>query len=115
MDHNNSGDASQCPFLSGDQKKSAGRGTSNRDWWPNELKLNILRQNAKKNDPMGEDFDYAEAFKSVDFEALKKDVINLMTDSQDWWPADYGHYGGFMIRMAWHSAGTYRTRYLLGK
>ena len=109
MDHNNSGDASQCPFLSGDQKKSAGRGTSNRDWWPNELKLNILRQNAKKNDPMGEDFDYAEAFKSVDFEALKKDVINLMTDSQDWWPADYGHYGGFMIRMAWHSAGTYRV------
>ena len=109
MDHNNSGDASQCPFLSGDQKKSAGRGTSNRDWWPNELKLNILRQNAKKNDPMGEDFDYAEAFKSLDFEALKKDVINLMTDSQDWWPADYGHYGGFMIRMAWHSAGTYRV------
>ena len=109
MDHNNGGDVSKCPFLSGDQKKSAGRGTSNRDWWPNELKLNILRQHATKNNPMGEDFDYAEAFKSVDFAALKQDVIDLMTDSQDWWPADYGHYGGFMIRMAWHSAGTYRV------
>ena len=108
MDHSNS-DASQCPFLSGDQKKTAGRGASNRDWWPNELKLNILRQNASKSNPMGEGFDYAEAFKSVDFAALKQDVINLMTDSQDWWPADYGHYGGFMIRMAWHSAGTYRV------
>ncbi|WP_400079302.1 catalase/peroxidase HPI [Winogradskyella sp. R77965] len=109
MDHNNNGDASKCPFLSGDQKKSAGRGTSNRDWWPNELKLNILRQHATKNNPMGENFDYAKAFKSVDFAALKQDVIALMTDSQDWWPADYGHYGGFMIRMAWHSAGTYRV------
>ena len=107
--HNMNGDASQCPFLSGDQKKTAGRGTSNRDWWPNELKLNILRQNATKSDPMGADFDYAEAFNSVDFAALKQDVIDLMTDSQDWWPADYGHYGGFMIRMAWHSAGTYRV------
>ncbi|MDB4274096.1 catalase/peroxidase HPI [Algibacter sp.] len=103
------GDASQCPFLSGDQKNTAGRGTSNRDWWPNELKLNILRQNATKSNPMGADFDYAEAFNSVDFAALKQDVIDLMTDSQDWWPADYGHYGGFMIRMAWHSAGTYRV------
>ena len=107
--HNMNGDASQCPFLSGDQKNTAGRGTSNRDWWPNELKLNILRQNATKSDPMGADFDYAEAFNSVDFAALKQDVIDLMTDSQDWWPADYGHYGGFMIRMAWHSAGTYRV------
>ena len=109
MDHKNNEDVSQCPFLSGTQKKSAGGGTSNRDWWPNELKLNILRQNATKSNPMGEDFDYAEAFKSVDFAALKQDVIALMTDSQDWWPADYGHYGGFMIRMAWHSAGTYRV------
>ena len=109
MKDNNNGDASQCPFLSGDQKKSAGRGTSNRDWWPNELKLNILRQNASKSNPMGDDFNYAEAFNSVDFAALKQDVIGLMTDSQDWWPADYGHYGGFMIRMAWHSAGTYRV------
>ena len=109
MEHNNNGDASKCPFLSGDQKQTAGRGTSNRDWWPNELKLNILRQNASKSNPMGDDFDYAEAFKSVDFKALKQEVIDLMTDSQDWWPADYGHYGGFMIRMAWHSAGTYRV------
>jgi catalase-peroxidase len=109
MDHNNNGDASQCPFLSGTQKNTAGGGTNNRDWWPNELKLNILRQNGGKSNPMGEDFDYAEAFKSVDFKALKQDVIDLMTDSQEWWPADYGHYGGFMIRMAWHSAGTYRV------
>ena len=105
----NSGDAANCPFLSGTQKKTAGGGTSNRDWWPNELKLNILRQNATKNNPMGEQFDYAKAFNSLDFAALKQDVIDLMTDSQDWWPADYGHYGGFMIRMAWHSAGTYRV------
>jgi catalase-peroxidase len=107
--HNMKSDSSQCPFLSGDLKKAAGRGTSNRDWWPNELKLNILRQNASKSNPMGDHFDYAKAFNSVDFVALKQDVINLMTDSQDWWPADYGHYGGFMIRMAWHSAGTYRV------
>lgn len=106
---NNSNDISKCPFLSGAQKKPAGGGTSNRDWWPNELKLNILRQNAPKSNPMGEDFDYAVAFNSVDFATLKQDVINVMTDSQDWWPADYGHYGGFMIRMAWHSAGTYRV------
>ncbi len=108
MEHNKNGDISKCPFHSA-QKKPAGGGTTNRDWWPNELKLNILRQNASKNDPMGTDFDYAKAFKSVDFDALKQDVIDVMTDSQDWWPADYGHYGGFMIRMAWHSAGTYRV------
>jgi catalase-peroxidase len=118
MDNNNNahGEAwdineseAQCPFMSGSQKKTAGRGTSNRDWWPNELKLNILRQHASKSNPMGDHFDYANAFNSIDFAALKQDVINLMTDSQDWWPADYGHYGGFMIRMAWHSAGTYRV------
>ncbi|MCH2033388.1 MAG: catalase/peroxidase HPI [Tenacibaculum sp.] len=110
MNHSNnhSGDISKCPFHSA-QKKPAGGGTTNRDWWPNELKLNILRQNAGKNDPFGEDFNYADAFNSLDFAALKQDVIDLMTDSQDWWPADYGHYGGFMIRMAWHSAGTYRV------
>jgi catalase-peroxidase len=108
MEHNTNGDITKCPFHTA-QKNSAGRGTSNRDWWPNELKLNILRQNASKSNPMGKDFDYAKAFNSIDFTALKKDVINLMTDSQDWWPADYGHYGGFMIRMAWHSAGTYRV------
>ncbi len=100
---------SKCPFLSGDLKQSAGRGTTNRDWWPNELKLNILRQNGIESNPLGKDFDYPKAFNSINFKELKQDVINLMTDSQDWWPADYGHYGGFMIRMAWHSAGTYRV------
>ncbi len=100
---------SQCPFMSGVQKKPAGGGTNNRDWWPNELKLNILRQHATKSNPLGENFDYVKAFNSIDFIELKKDIINLMTDSQYWWPADYGHYGPLMIRMAWHSAGTYRV------
>ncbi|WP_299382047.1 catalase/peroxidase HPI [uncultured Lacinutrix sp.] len=109
MDHSNSGDASKCPFLSGTVKQTSGGGVKNRDWWPNELKLNILRQNASKSNPMGDDFDYAEAFKSLDYDALKKELTAFMTDSQDWWPADYGHYGGLMIRMAWHSAGTYRV------
>ena len=109
MEHNTTGDINKCPFMSGDQKKSAGEGTSNRDWWPNELKLNILRQNASKSNPMGNEFEYAKAFNSINFNELKKDVIDVMTDSQDWWPADYGHYGPFMIRMAWHSAGTYRV------
>ncbi|NMH85939.1 catalase/peroxidase HPI [Flavivirga algicola] len=104
-----SGDISKCPFMGGAHKETAGSGTRNRDWWPNELKLNILRQNGVKSNPMGEDFNYAEAFNSVDFPTLKQEVIDLMTDSQDWWPADYGHYGPFMIRMAWHSAGTYRV------
>ena len=108
MDNNNDGDVGKCPFMGGNQKQTAGKGTSNRDWWPNELKLNILRQNGVASNPMTKDFDYATAFKSIDFAELKKDVINLMTDSQDWWPADYGHYGPFMIRLAWHSAGTYR-------
>jgi catalase-peroxidase len=106
---NNNGDTSQCPFFNGTQKTPAGAGTNNRDWWPNELKLNILRQNASKSNPLGENFDYAKAFSSVNFTELKQDIIDLMTDSQDWWPADYGHYGPFMIRMAWHSAGTYRV------
>ncbi|WP_353777522.1 catalase/peroxidase HPI [Winogradskyella sp. 3972H.M.0a.05] len=109
MEHNGNGDISKCPFHSGAQKKAAGGGTSNRDWWPNELKLNILRQHATKSDPMGEGFDYAKAFNSINYNELKKDLVDLMTDSQDWWPADYGHYGGLMIRMAWHSAGTYRV------
>ena len=110
MENNNiQGDQGKCPFLSGSQKKPAGGGTNNRDWWPNELKLNILRQNASKSNPMGEDFEYAKAFSSVNYKELKQDVIDLMTESQDWWPADYGHYGPFMIRMAWHSAGTYRV------
>lgn len=105
----NESDVSKCPFLSGKQNTVGGGGVRNRDWWPNELKLNILRQHAAKTNPMGEAFNYKEAFNSLDFKALKQDVLNLMTDSQDWWPADYGHYGGFMIRMAWHSAGTYRV------
>tara|TARA_R110002096_G_scaffold432067_1_gene648193 strand:+ start:7506 stop:9719 length:2214 start_codon:yes stop_codon:yes gene_type:complete len=104
----NDSEASKCPFLSGTNKVTSGGGIKNRDWWPNELKLNILRQHAAESNPMGEDFNYAEAFNSLDFKALKQEVLDLMTDSQDWWPADYGHYGGFMIRMAWHSAGTYR-------
>ncbi len=87
----------------------AGTGTSNRDWWPNHLKIELLRQHSAKSNPMGEDFDYAKAFKSLDFKAVKKDLKALMTDSQDWWPADFGHYGPLFIRMAWHSAGTYRT------
>lgn len=99
----------KCPFFAGTTKNTAGGGVKNRDWWPNELKLNILRQHAPQSNPMGEDFNYAEEFKSLDYAALKQDVLDLMTESQDWWPADYGHYGGFMIRMAWHSAGTYRV------
>lgn len=97
-----------CPFLGNPDQIVAGKGTTNREWWPNELKLNIMRQNGMDNDPMGKDFDYAAAFNSIDYPTLKQEVIDLMTDSQEWWPADYGHYGPFMIRMAWHSAGTYR-------
>ena len=98
----------QCPFMGGVQKKSAGTGTSNRDWWPNQLNLNILRQHSSLSNPMGETFNYAKEFQSLDLDAVKKDLYDLMTNSQDWWPADYGHYGPFFIRMAWHSAGTYR-------
>ena len=105
---NGSGDISQCPFMGGAQAQTASSGTKNRDWWPNQLDLGILRQNTEKSDPMGRDFDYAKEFESVDYKALKQDLFDLMTESQDWWPADYGHYGPFFIRMAWHSAGTYR-------
>ena len=105
---NNGNGESKCPFSSGILKHSAGGGTSNRDWWPNQLRLNILRQNSSLSNPMGEAFNYAEEFKTLDLDAVKQDIFNLMTDSQDWWPADYGHYGPLFIRMAWHSAGTYR-------
>ena len=106
--NSNGNGAGKCPFMSGILKKGAGGGTSNRDWWPNQLKLNILRQHSSLSNPMGEGFNYAEAFKTLDLEAVKKDLYDLMTDSKDWWPADYGHYGPLFIRMAWHSAGTYR-------
>lgn len=107
---NESKDISKCPFHNGSMKQSvAGGGTRNRDWWPNQLKLNVLRQHSSLSNPMGEDFNYAEAFNSLDLEAVKKDLHQLMTDSQDWWPADFGHYGPLFIRMAWHSAGTYRV------
>ncbi|GEP89136.1 catalase-peroxidase [Chitinophaga terrae (ex Kim and Jung 2007)] len=103
-------DISKCPFHNGSMKQRvAGGGTRNRDWWPNQLRLNVLRQNSSLSDPMGKAFNYAEEFKSLDLEAVKKDLHALMTDSQDWWPADFGHYGPLFIRMAWHSAGTYRV------
>ncbi len=108
MGNENTNSESKCPFTGGELKHSAGGGTSNQDWWPNQLKLNILRQHSSLSNPMGEEFNYAEEFKKLDLDAVKKDMFDLMTTSQDWWPADYGHYGPLFIRMAWHSAGTYR-------
>jgi len=98
----------QCPFNGGALKQAAGKGTQNKDWWPNQLNLNILRQHTSASNPMDSDFNYRKAFESLDLPSLKKDIVALMTASQDWWPADFGHYGPFFIRMAWHSAGTYR-------
>jgi catalase-peroxidase len=116
MSHNEAGSTAsyqmngeaKCPFSGTVLKRSAGGGTSNRDWWPNQLNLGILRQHSALSNPLDESFNYAEAFKSIDLAALKQEIYDLMTTSQDWWPADYGHYGPFFIRMAWHSAGTYR-------
>jgi catalase-peroxidase len=107
----NAGGEAKCPFTGATAKatQTAGGGTRNRDWWPNQLKLNILRQNSMLSNPMDASFDYAAEFKTLDLAAVKKDLTELMTNSQDWWPADYGHYGPFFIRMAWHAAGTYRT------
>lgn len=106
---NNSNDISKCPFHNGSMDNEAASGTKNRDWWPKQLKVNMLRQNSALSNPLNKEFDYAQAFKSLDLEAVKKDLHALMTDSQEWWPADFGHYGGLFIRMAWHSAGTYRV------
>ena len=101
-------DISKCPFPHGQMKQTAGNGTSNKDWWPNRLNLGILRQHSNLSNPLGSDFNYAEEFKKLDLKAIKQDIFDLMKTSQDWWPADYGHYGPLFIRMAWHSAGTYR-------
>src|SRR5690606_1690046 len=100
---------SKCPFAAHQRNAGVASTRTNRDWWPKQLNLNILHQHAPASNPMDPGFDYAEAFKKLDLAAVKKDLTALMTDSQDWWPADWGHYGGLFIRMAWHSAGTYRT------
>ncbi len=99
----------KCPVTGATSKKSF-KGTMNQDWWPNQLNLKILHQNSEKVNPMNDGFNYAEEFNKLDYNQLKQDLYDLMTDSQEWWPADYGHYGGLFIRMAWHSAGTYRVQ-----
>lgn len=108
MENNNQANGGKCPFHHGGATSVQSSGTVNQNWWPNQLNLNILRQHDKKSNPMGEQFDYAAEFKKLDYEALKQDLRDLMKNSQDWWPADYGHYGPLFIRMSWHAAGTYR-------
>jgi len=102
-------DDKKCPIMHGAITNNSNSGTTNKDWWPNQLNLSILHQHDKRSDPMDSGFDYRKEFSSIDYKGLKKDLTNLMTDSQDWWPADYGNYGPFFIRMTWHAAGTYRT------
>jgi len=109
MAENDTQKAGKCPVIHGVRPNATYAGRSNRDWWPNQLNLRILHQHAQASDPMGADFAYAEAFKTLDLAAVKHDLAALMTDSQEWWPADFGHYGPLFIRMAWHSAGTYRV------
>ena len=108
MSDKNNTPAGQCPFMHGSRTQMSDRGSANQDWWPNQLNLKMLHQNAPEISPMPDGFNYADEFKTLNLSALKQDLYDLMTDSQAWWPADYGHYGPLFIRMAWHSAGTYR-------
>ena len=108
-DPSNNASAGKCPFHAETPKQSAGSGTANRDWWPNQLRVDLLNQHSNRSNPLGENFNYREEFKKLDYSALKADLRALLTDSQEWWPADWGSYIGLFIRMAWHGAGTYRT------